>query len=127
MKDTMTDQVAEMRDIQKKNKKKQDENEDLIDTHKCLFKKMVRDKNDLQGNVGHLQAALVKSEESLDEVSEMFDEFLSRKKEFDEKVTRYRQQKDMAHAQVSSTNSVQVTTQGNGRPEEDNEMTLVDI
>lgn len=88
---------------------------------------MVRDKNDLQGNVGHLQAALVKSEESLDEVSEMFDEFLSRKKEFDEKVTRYRQQKDMAHAQVSSTNSVQVTTQGNGRPEEENEMTLVDI
>lgn len=127
MKDTMTDQVAEMRDIQKKNKKKQDENEDLIDTHKCLFKKMVRDKNDLQGNVGHLQAALVKSEESLDEVSEMFDEFLSRKKEFDEKVTRYRQQKDMAQAQVSSTNSVQVTTQGNGRPEEENEMTLVDI
>lgn len=138
MEDAMKEQLAEMREIKKEIKKKEDKHEDLIDTHKDLFNEIVHDNNYLQRHVNNLQTSLDESELSLNEMSEMFGEFLSRKGVLDEKIKRNKQrqvsrngnadnQVEMTQAQASSLNAVQVITQDNERPQEENEMPPIDI
>lgn len=58
MRDTMKGQLAEMRADQETKNIKKSPNEDLIDAHTTCFKKLVREKKDLQENVSSLQASL---------------------------------------------------------------------
>lgn len=84
----------------------------------------------------------LESERAYDQLSDMFDELCARKAKLDQVTKQKRQQRDLSevshngnpdkqedmnHAQVCSTNPVQVTTQDNQKPKKENEITLVDI
>lgn len=154
MRDTMTGQLAEMRADQETKDIKNNPNENLIDAHITCFKKLVSEKKDLTENVSSLQTSLEEAieqkeeaieqkedtERSYDQLSEMFDEFLSKKSKLDQKTKQKRQRrnlssassnknpnkpKEMNQAQDCSTNPVYVTTKGKSQSKTEDTITPV--
>lgn len=143
----MTGQLAEMRADQETKDIKNNANENLIDAHITCFKKLVSEKKDLKENVSSLQTSLEEAieqkedtERSYDQLSEMFDEFLSKKSKLDQETKQKRQRrnlssassnknpnkpKEMNQAQDCSTNPVYVTTKGKSQSKTEDTITPV--
>lgn len=143
----MTGQLAEMRADQETKDIKNNPNENLIDAHITCFKKLVSEKKDLKENVSSLQTSLEEAieqkedtERSYDQLSEMFDEFLSKKSKLDQETKQKRQRrnlssassnknpnkpKEMNQAQDCSTNPVYVTTKGKSQSKTEDTITPV--
>lgn len=154
MRDTITGQLAEMRADQETKDIKHNPNENPLDAHITCFKKLVSEKKDLKENVSSLQTSLEEAieqkeeaieqkedtERSYDQLSEMLDEILSKKRKLDQETKQKRQQrnlssassnrnhskqKEMNQAQDCSTNPVHVTTKGKSQSNTEDTITPV--
>lgn len=145
MRDTMKEQVEVMREDDEEAKDiKNNPNKDLLVEHITCFKKLVSDKKDMKENVSSLQTSLEEAieqkedtERSYDQLSEMFDELLSKKRKLDQETKQKRQQrnlssassnknhikqKEMNQAQDCTTNPVRVTTKGKSQSKTEDTM-----